>query len=276
MIGGYEGIGEWGFSEKPAGWYCMISVLTLNLRFGLAQDGPDGWEFRKNSLAMLLRRYGAVIMGFQEANGFQIDYLCSTLPGFNHIGRRSPAPPFWQSNVIFYRSDWQCIHRDHFFLSPTPDIPSRFRDSKWPRQCTVGLFQNGADRILCINTHLDFAPTVQADSARIILDRIASLPADLPAVLIGDFNATPESPCYRVFTGADPVGPGAARVFKDVFSTPHPATFHGFSGECGGDHIDWILYAGSISPTSRTAVHQRFGGRYPSDHFPLFATFEFL
>jgi endonuclease/exonuclease/phosphatase family metal-dependent hydrolase len=276
MTGGYEETGEWGRSELLSGAICMISVLTLNLRFGLAQDGPNGWEFRKDSLAELLGQYGAGFIGFQEANDFQIDYLGSTLADFSYIGRRSPAPPSWQSNVIFYRNDWQCIHRDHFFLSSTPDIPSRLPDSKWPRQCTVGVFQKGADRIVCINTHFDFAPTVQAESARIILDRISSLPADIPAILAGDFNAVPESPCYQVFTGKDPVRPAAARIFKDAFCSPHPATFHGFTGETGGEHIDWILYSGNIVPTSRTAVHQNFGGRYPSDHFPLFATFDFL
>jgi endonuclease/exonuclease/phosphatase family metal-dependent hydrolase len=254
----------------------MISVLTLNLRFGLAPDGPNGWEFRKDSLSKLLSRYGATFLGFQEANDFQIEYLCDVLPGFSHIGRRCPAPSSWQSNVTFYRSDWQCLHRDHFFLSPTPDIPSRFRDSKWPRQCTLGVFQKGADRILFINTHLDFDSTVQADSARIILDRISSFPADIPAVLIGDFNADPKSLCYRVVTGNDPAGPPVPRIFQDAFCSPYPATFHGFSGDTGGDHIDWMLYAGKISPTSRTVIQRKFGGRYPSDHFPLFATFDFL
>jgi endonuclease/exonuclease/phosphatase family metal-dependent hydrolase len=254
----------------------MISVLTLNLRFGLAPDGPNGWEFRKESLAALIGQFAAEFIGFQEANDFQIDYVSRILADFKYIGRRSPAPPSWQSNVIFHRSDWQCLHQDHFFLSPTPDIPSRFRDSKWPRQCTVGLFQKGADRFICINTHLDFAPGVQADSARIILDRISYLPADVPAVLIGDFNATPESPCYQIFTGKDPNRPALARSFRDVFCSPRPATFHGFTGETGGDHIDWMLYSGSITPTSCTAVHQKFAGRYPSDHFPLFATFGFL
>jgi endonuclease/exonuclease/phosphatase family metal-dependent hydrolase len=254
----------------------MISVLTLNLRFGLAPDGPNGWEFRKDSLSKLLARHGATFMGFQEANDFQIDYLYNQLPGFSYIGRRVPAPPSWQSNVIFYRSDWQCLYRDHFFLSPTPDIPSRFRDSKWPRQCTVGEFQNGADRVILINTHLDFDATVQADSARIILDRISTFPTDIPAVFIGDFNARPESWCYQILTGNDPVGPPAVRIFKDAFCSPFPATFHGFSGDTDGDHIDWMLYAGKIVPTSREVIQRKFRGRYPSDHFPLFATFDFL
>lgn len=247
----------------------MISVLTLNLRFGLAPDGVNGWKYRKESLTHFLKQYPADFIGFQEANDFQIEHLESILTDFGSIGRRSPAPAFWQHNMLFYRNTWRCIYRDHFFLSPTPDVPSRARDSKWPRQCTVGMFQQNSQRIICINTHFDFSPEVQARSARIILNRISSLPAGVPAVLSGDFNATPESPCYQIFTGKD----SGARVFKNAFSRPYPATFHGFSGKTDGGHIDWILYAGDITPSASHAIQQKFNRRYPSDHFPLLAKF---
>ncbi len=252
----------------------MVSILTLNLRFGLAQDGPDDWQMRKKSLRDLLGQYAADFAGFQEANDFQIDYLADALPDYGYIGRRIPAPAFWQSNVIFFRKGWQCVHGDHFFLSPTPDIPSRFRDSRWPRQCTVGMFQRGGDRVICINTHLDFDPAVQAASVRIILERISGLPAEVPVILFGDFNAKPGSACHRILTGNAPERPSGTRIFQDVFCRPYPATYHGFTGKTDGDHIDWILYNGALAPTSCAAIQQVFDGRYPSDHYPLFATFD--
>jgi endonuclease/exonuclease/phosphatase family metal-dependent hydrolase len=251
----------------------MVSILTLNLRFGLAKDGPNDWKKRKKSLRDLLGQYAADFSGFQEANDFQIDYLEDALTGYDCIGRRTPAPAFWQSNVIFFRKPWQCVHKDYFFLSPTPDIPSRFRDSLWPRQCTVGMFRRGSDELICINTHLDFSPTVQAASARIILDRIRPLPQKVPVIVFGDFNAGPDSPCHRILTGEAPDRPAGSRVFQDVFTQPYPATYHGFTGKTDGDHIDWILYSGALVPTSCAAIQEAFDGRYPSDHYPLFATF---
>lgn len=252
----------------------MISVLTLNLRFGLAQDGADGWELRKDSLAAFLIRHPADFISFQEANDFQIDFLRGLLPGFNCRGLRSQAPKFWQHNIIFFRDEWQCVHEDRFFLSPTPDIPSRFRDSKWPRQCTLGIFQKGPDRLMCINTHFDFAPGVQADSARIILRQISSHPEDIPIILMGDFNAVPGSLCHRIFLGTDRNRPNGGRIFRDVFSTPYPATFHGFKGGTGGYHIDWILYTGPIRPIHHAAIQEKFLDRFPSDHYPILAAFE--
>jgi endonuclease/exonuclease/phosphatase family metal-dependent hydrolase len=254
----------------------VVTILSLNLRFGLAEDGPNNWVNRKESLAKLLGEYSFDFAGFQEANDFQIDFLSSVLEYYSYIGRRSPAPVRWQSNVIFYNAQWQCVHQDHFFLSPTPDIPSRFRDSKWPRQCTLGMFERGKDRIICINTHFDFDPLVQANSARIILNRIASLPPEVPVVLFGDFNTVPESPCHQVLTGKDPNRPSGGRIFQDAFCSPHPATFHGFTGKTDGNHIDCMLYNGALIPSACRVLQREFGGRYPSDHYPLYAMFDIL
>ena len=34
-----------------------VSVLSLNLRFGLADDGPNAWEHRKESIVKLFRKH---------------------------------------------------------------------------------------------------------------------------------------------------------------------------------------------------------------------------
>jgi len=51
-----------------------LSVMTLNLRFGLAEDGRNGWEYRKEAVARLFREHGTDFIATQEANDFQIDY----------------------------------------------------------------------------------------------------------------------------------------------------------------------------------------------------------
>ena len=52
-----------------------FSTLTLNLRFGLADDGADSWDHRKKALPVLFKKYHPDFIGLQEANDFQIDYL---------------------------------------------------------------------------------------------------------------------------------------------------------------------------------------------------------
>jgi len=58
----------------------MFSVLTLNLRFGLADDGANNWRYRKIGFQPFLEKYRMDFIGFQEANDFQIDFLHNILP----------------------------------------------------------------------------------------------------------------------------------------------------------------------------------------------------
>jgi hypothetical protein len=73
-------------SEKSAD-KTTISVFTLNLRFGLADDGPNSWEFRKKGFPILLNKFLSDFMAFQEVNDFQGDFLKSILIGYHNIGK---------------------------------------------------------------------------------------------------------------------------------------------------------------------------------------------
>ena len=252
----------------------VFSVLSLNLRFGLADDGPNSWQYRKRVYPSLLKKYDADVIGFQEANDFQVEYLGTILHNYDYIGKRSPAPPFWQNNIIFFKKVWTCTYFDHFYLSPTPLIPSRSRASVWPRQCTIGMFKNDRRVLVCVNTHFDFDVSVQIESAKLIMKRPSDLPLEHPAILMGDFNATPETPCFAVFTGPDHPAAEEGVYFKSVFSGDFPGTHHGFTGNAEANHIDWLLHRGGITKKSSAVVQDRINGIYPSDHFPVYASFD--
>ena len=128
--------------------------------------------------------------------------------------------------------------------------------------------------LICVNTHFDFDVSVQVDSAKLIVDRLSYLPLDVPVILMGDFNALPLSPCHNIFTGKGQKRASMEGFFKNAFKKPFPGTQHGFSGNLDGDHIDWILYRGKIEIKDILVVHGTIDGRYPSDHFPIYATFE--
>ena len=252
----------------------MLSILTLNLRFGLADDGPNSWQYRKKCFPSLFEKYRADFIGFQEANDFQIGFLNKILTEYDLIGRRSPSPFFWQDNIIFYKKTWTCIYREHFFLSPTPTVPSRFRESLWPRQCTIGMFKNGDRKLICVNTHFDFDASVQIKSAKLIMERLSHLPSEVPVIIIGDFNALPLSPCHNIFTGHKQKTEAKRGYFRNAFKKPFPGTQHGFTGDLNRDHIDWILYRGKIAKKDYIVIQDTIDGIYPSDHFPLYATFQ--
>lgn len=254
----------------------VFSAMTFNLRFGLADDGANSWRRRKKALPALFRKYRPDFIGFQECNPFQIDYLAEILVGYEHIGKLSPAPENWQNNVIFYRHGWEPTISRHLFLSETPSVPSKFKGSRWPRQATIGMFTSNRRRLICVNTHFDFAENIQTRSAHLIMEQLAELPSEVPAILSGDFNTIPGQNCYVVFTGKDrrlsPDGPW----FRNAASKPLKGTYHGFEGRTDGDHIDWILYRGCISVAGYEVVEGKFDGVYPSDHFPVIAEFKWI
>ena len=245
-----------------------ISVLSLNLRFGLADDGPNGWEYRKESVVKLFRRERSDFIATQEANHFQIDFLVDNLPDYGYIGRRIPAPEFWQDNILFYRKPIVCKKQIHFFLSETPFIPSRSFGSKFPRQGTIGLFHVDNRALICIDTHFDFETPAQMGAARVIKAQLASFPDEIPLILMGDFNATPDSQCYQWLTGKEAHGERGLD-FKETFKKPYPSTFHRFTGEPAGGYIDWILYRGPIHLKTCQVLQEPLDGTHPSDHFPV-------
>lgn len=248
-----------------------FSIMSLNLRFGLADDGPNDWEHRVKAYPALFRAFPYDFYAFQEANDFQIDFINDCLGNYSHIGQRQPAPNYWQNNVIFYHPAWECVTREHFYLSATPDVPSKFTQSRWPRQCTLGIFKRNRQTLICVNTHFDFDPEVQHRSALLIQQRLLNHGLNWPSLLTGDFNASPSSSCYTVLTSeTDTWVP-----FKDTFDPcAQCGTHHGFKGYSNGLPIDWILYRGNLKVRDAQVVTQQFEGRYPSDHFPLIATFD--
>ncbi|MGD9009869.1 MAG: endonuclease/exonuclease/phosphatase family protein [Desulfobacteraceae bacterium] len=246
-------------------------LMNLNLRFGLAEDGPNNWRFRSRAYPALLAKYPCDFYAFQEANGFQIDFLAGLLEGYDCIGRRSPAPDRWQNNVIFFHRRWRCTLDRHIYLSDTPHIESKYADSRWPRQCTLGKFVCSDRKVTCVTTHFDFDADVQRRSALLIRQQINKISNNDPVLLAGDFNCAPGSACYTAFTDRN-AAPGPE--FSNAFDPPpYAGTYHGFSGTGDAPPIDWILYRGEIEIHGAQVIEQAFDGFYPSDHFPLLAEF---
>lgn len=246
----------------------QLTVMTLNLRFGLADDGENSWKNRKDAYPELFDRIQPDFVGFQESNNFQTDYLHDILHTYRYIGMCDPSPDFWQNNIIFYRPPWVCLRKKHYFLSDTPEVKSKFSESKWPRQCTIGLFKHELKdySLIHVNTHFDFKSSVQEKSACRILDFLKDFPDNTPTIITGDFNTSPESLTYQNFMD---------HGFRDLFENDHSSTFHGFTGNALGEHIDWILYRGEITGVNHYLIRDSFSGFFPSDHYPVVSVFEF-
>lgn len=241
-----------------------FKVMTMNIRFGLADDGENSWPFRRHFFAELFKRHPATFLGIQESNHFQTEYLNRLLDKYHGIGWHNPSHETWQSNLIFYQNTWKCIEHRHLFLSETPDTESKLPGSKWPRQCVMGLFEHGETRLIAANTHFDFDPSVQRKSAELVVNFLSGFPKAYPVVIMGDFNTSPESSAYTVFM---------ENGFSEVLHDNYTSTFHGFKGGDTGEHIDWILHRGPLTLKRAMVLKDSFSDRFPSDHYPVMASF---
>lgn len=249
-----------------------LSVMSFNIRLPAESDGVDYWETRKPLAVRMLREQQPDVIGLQELVKAQADYLARELPHYAWFGRGREADGGGEHMGVFYRKDrLKVIESGDFWLSDTPDVAGSITwGHPHPRMVTWALFEQRSDgrRFYLFNTHLPYRDEDEAarlKGAQAIARHLATLPDDVPVVLTGDFNTTPDSDAHAVLVG----------TLQDAWTTAPrvegiDATFHGFTGRADR-RIDWIFVRGA-QLESITSVTTRWNNRYPSDHFPLVAT----
>ncbi len=257
-----------------------LRVMTFNVRYPAPDGGVTAWPERRDLVVRVIREQHPDIVGTQELYTRQGDYLASRLPhyewfGLGRNGNNKDVDANEHMGVFYNTERLRVINRGNFWLSDTPGVPgSNTWGQPFPRMVTWAEFQDKASgrRFCYFDTHLPYRAGDEAlreRGARLILKRIARVPASLPVILSGDFNSTPDKPTHAIVTG----------VLKDARATAPlrdgPAgTFHNFTGRPAA-RIDYIFYRGLKVQDVRTVTTHR-GKVYPSDHFPVVADFIWL
>ena len=252
-----------------------LRVMSFNIRLPVESDGSNQWLHRKALIADMARAQDADLIGTQELHKVQADDLVKRLPQYTWFGRDRRGGHDDEHMGVFYRSDrLRVVESGDFWLSDTPEVPGSITwGHPLPRMVTWALFERLSDRrrFHLLNTHLPYRDEdedARERGARLIAARVSKLPADIPVIVLGDFNTTPDSRAHAALT-AD---------LRDIWDAAPQrsgpaATFHEFTGK-PDSRIDWILYRG-LQPLSVRTVTMHESGRYPSDHFPVVAEFAF-
>ena len=253
-----------------------MRLMTFNLRFATPQDGPDAWEFRKEMVVEVIGKHLPDLLGTQEGTVSQLHYLEEQLTGYRPLTGHRPVDPTCQYPTIFYRADrFEVEESSEFWLSETPQVHRSLSwGSAFPRMATYGRFRETGrtERFYFINTHLDhISEAARREGARMI--REFFFPLNLPLILVGDFNESPDETVYREFIHGD-------SPLVDTWRQVHPpeeeaTTQHGFNGRPRGSRIDWILTTPPFVVRRVAIVKDNQEGRYPSDHFPYEAEVEY-
>ena len=269
-----------------------VKVMSFNIRYGSANDGPNSWPQRRELVADTIRSYGPDFLGTQEALANQVDYLRKQFTQYGCMAvYREKVPKTGEACALYYRRErWRLDPEQQgtFWLSEKPDV----RGSKsWKTACTRivtwGRFiektndggeQNKPRAVYVYNTHFDHRSKLAREkSAEMIARRIAERRHKDPVVLMGDLNAGESSRPIEYLTGRV-----AGSPFKlvDTFRVLHPeaentGTFCAFKGRTSGAKIDYIFVLPGTKVLAARIVHDNRDGRYPSDHFPVTASLEF-
>lgn len=257
-----------------------IRAMTFNIRLDTDSDGPDAWPHRKEMVAALIRREAPDLLGMQEVLLHQKRYLEEALPGYAFVGvGRDDGAQAGEFSPLAWRSDrFDVLRSGTFWLSPTPDVAgSKGWDAALPRIATWAVLRDrrSGETIRALNTHFDHVGArARAEAARTIAEWVAS-DSGTPAVVMGDFNAEPGSAPYRIL--ADTARSALVDTRSASRSPPYgpPGTFTGFDIAAAPEApIDHVFATPDFTISAHAVVTQHWGGRLPSDHYPVVVDLE--
>ena len=254
-----------------------IRIITYNIRYNNPGDGINAWPNRSQQVAALLEFHQADIFGLQEALIGQIQDIQKQLPHMKWVGvGRDDGKEAGEFSPLFYNSKkFKALKSGWFWLSQTPEKPGLGWDAACNRICTWLLLE--ADKkdqqFMVFNTHFDHQGTkARTESAKLILQKIKELNRDnLPVILTGDFNLTPEQEPISVITKELK---DSRSISKDAPYGP-AGTFNGFKFDSPlKDRIDYVFVNNLVEVKQYGVLSDSKDQRYPSDHLPVFVNFE--
>ena len=254
-----------------------LKVMTFNVRydegpFHKGEPLPTFWINRKQMQVEVIKMNEPDVIGMQEPFLHQVKYFAEQLPDYSWIGvGRGDGKEKDEFNPVFYnKNKLKLLDWGTFWLSETPEIPSRSWDAGYNRICTWALFENKSSKkqFYVFNTHFDS----QGDKARIksailVSEKSKSLAGHKPVFVLGDFNFKAKSKPYneminhelsdsKIIVKNEPLGPNG--------------TFNGFRyGAAYENRIDFIFVNQKVRVKTYEVINYSENGLYPSDHFPV-------
>ena len=259
----------------PATLYSQqMNVITYNIRYNNSGDGVNAWPNRIEMVTGLLQFHEPDIFGLQEALYEQINDIQKNLPDYEWfgVGRDDGKKAGELSPIFFKKSEFILLKHGTFWLSETPEKPSKGWDAALNRIVTWGKFQSKVTgkQFIVFNTHFDHrGMEARKNSAALIRKKIEEMTFDnaLPAILTGDFNLTPEQEPILLIK----------KYLSDARDISHEApygpagTFNGFKWDAPlNNRIDYIFVNGKVKVLKYAIITDSKDQRYPSDHLPVY------
>lgn len=255
-----------------------ISIVSFNCA------APWGNFIKGTASSERVKRFAAYMnavhpdsIGTQEMNSDWMNKLADLMPAYDSYGvprGGDDNEKKSEMNSVFWLKDkYECIMKDTFWLSETPDTESKYEGAGCYRVCSYVMLRNKetGECYLHMNTHLDNASDeARVFGAQVIRDKIneikiTSSQHDFKIVLTGDFNdiesGNPIQTISEILTSCSSAAPqNKQSTYTDWGNL-----------ENDGEPIDFIFT--DAAPVDYMILNDTTNG-YVSDHYGVYATID--
>ncbi len=258
-----------------------MKIVSFNIR--CCYDGWDGINsfcHRAGKIWETIKNEKPDIIAFQEVIPEIREMLEVILPDYMLVGQGRHDEYDGEGLFTAIRKDtFDLIGLDCYWISDTPYTPLSGvpGQSPCPRICVETIVINRKTRKLysISNVHLDYEnEEVRAAEMKCLINKITDnrKKRKLEAVILGDFNALPDSESIKYALSDKSLD--LTDVTKNI-----PISFHAFGGTEEGEEICKIDYQ-LVTPGLAKAFKEsgiwdeERHGIYLSDHYPVWAVYE--
>ena len=249
-----------------------LKVMSYNIRMGTAKDGTNSWEYRYPATALMLKDQMPDVFGVQEAFNFQIKFIEENFKDYDcvGVGRDNGKSEGEHMSIFWNKKNVKMLKWGTFWLSETPEKPSKGWDAKCKRTATWALMKDKktGKHFYYVNTHLDHRGSeARRQGLNLIVSRIDEInQKGYPMVLTGDFNMKPDD---AALTGLEQRMQSARKIAP---KTDNHATLNLWGKGKADMVIDYIYVSGFSACTEYHTITEKYGTwKYVSDHYPIYA-----
>ncbi len=261
-----------------------ITVMSFNVKVELLKNGRD------TLVIDTIKENAPDVFGVQEADITWMNTLKNGLTGYAAIGKGRDWWGAGEHCAIFYRTDlFTPIASDTRWLSATPTQESLYSytengttyTANDKRIMTYVVLERKSDgtRFLVVNTHLDnngdnslaVAEKIRQGQIGVMLQQIQGIldvRGNLPTIILGDFNATPEKSARQTMLSNGYLDASAIAAQGTAASTYNGMT------EGTSAILDYIFVSPNLASAvgTYTVCPSKRNGEWISDHNAIVAT----
>lgn len=260
-------------------------IMSCNIRVALDDDEEKGfgWNSRKDICTQIIGAYSPDIICLQEVLRVQYQDIKKVFTDYWAFGFEGPKMDAYPEgyhgiakNVIFFSKErYEFISSGCYWLSETPHIAgSKSWETARARHCNwVRLRDRTTDKeFRVLDVHLDhISQGAKERQINMVINEAAQYNEDFPQILAGDYNSDIKNNVIKIIKSSG---------WTDTYSVIHGEietgrTMHSFKGIQAkpgkNGRIDFIFSSGPVKTIASELVKDEVNGKYPSDHFFIYA-----